>query len=54
MVTESLASYSSLDGNLYSLRVCMTSSQDLYAFIVSVESSGVIVVCLYMLFDIFC
>jgi hypothetical protein len=38
MVTESLAGYSSLGWHLCSLRVCMTSAQDLLAFIVSVRS----------------
>jgi len=42
MVIESFAGYSSLGWHLYSLRVCMTSAQDLLAFIVSGEKSGVI------------
>ena len=55
MVFENLASYSCLHGNLYSLRVCMTSAQDLDAFIVSVENSCVIVIGLPLYFlDIFC
>ena len=44
MVIESFAGYSSLDWHLCSLRVCMTSVQDLLAFIVSVEKSGVILI----------
>ena len=44
MVTESFAGYSSLDWHLCSLRVCMTSAQDLLAFIVSGEKSGVILI----------
>ena len=44
VVIESLAGYSSLDGTLYSHRVCMTSAQHLRAFIISVENSGVIVI----------
>jgi hypothetical protein len=42
MVTESFAGYSSLGCHLCSLRVCMTYAQDLLAFIVSGEKSGVI------------
>ena len=42
MVIESLAGYSSLGWHLCSLRVCITSFQDLLAFIVSGEKSGVI------------
>jgi hypothetical protein len=42
MVIESFAGYSSLGRHLCSLRVSMTSSQDLLAFIVSGEKSGVI------------
>ena len=42
MVTESFVEYSSLGWPLCSLRVCMTSAQDLLAFIVSGEKSGVI------------
>ena len=42
MVIESFAGYSSLGWHLCSLRVCMTSAQDLLAFIVSGEKSGVI------------
>ena len=44
MVIESFAGYSSLGWHLCSLRVCMTSAQDLLAFIVSVEKSGVILI----------
>ena len=44
MVIESLAGYSSLGWHLCSLRVCITSVQDLLAFIVSGEKSGVIVI----------
>ena len=42
MVIESFAGYSSLSSHLYSLRICITSVQDLLAFIVSGEKSGVI------------
>ena len=42
MVIESFAEYSSLGWHLCSLRVCITSVQDLLAFIVSGEKSGVI------------
>ena len=38
-VIESLAGYSSLDWHLCSLNVCITSVQDLLAFIVSGENS---------------
>ena len=44
MVIESFAGYSILGWHLCSLRVCMTSAQDLLAFIVSVEKSGVILI----------
>ena len=44
MVIESFAGYSSLGWHLCSLRVCMTSVQDLLAFIVSGEKSGVILI----------
>ena len=44
MVIESFAGYSSLGWHLYSLRVCITSLQDLLAFIVSDEKSGVILI----------
>ena len=48
MVIESLAGYSSLDWHLCSLRVCITSVQDLLNFIVSGEKSGVILICLLL------
>jgi hypothetical protein len=41
MIIESFAGYSSLGWQLCSLRVCITSVQDLLAFIVSGEKSGV-------------
>ena len=44
MMIESFAGYSSLGWHLCSLRVCMTSAQDLLAFIVSGEKSGVILI----------
>ena len=44
MVIESFAGYSSLGWHLCSLRVYMTSVQDLLAFIVSGEKSGVILI----------
>ena len=44
MVIESFARYSSLGWHLCSPRVCMASSQDLLAFIVSGEKSGVILI----------
>ena len=44
MVIESFAEYSSLGWHLCSFRVCMTSAQDLLAFIVSGEKSGVILI----------
>jgi hypothetical protein len=44
MVNESFAGYSSLDWHLCSLRVFMTSAQDILAFIVSGEKSGVILI----------
>jgi hypothetical protein len=45
-VIESFARYSSLGWHLCSLRVCMTSAQDLLAFIASDEKSGVILIAL--------
>ena len=42
MVIESFAGYSRLDWHLCSLRVCITSVENLLAFIVSGEKSGVI------------
>ena len=44
MVIESFAGYRSLDWHLCSLRVYMTSAQDLLAFIVSGEKSGAILI----------
>ena len=44
MVIESLAGYSSLGWHLCSLSVCITSVQNLLAFIVSGEKSGVILI----------
>ena len=42
MVIESLAAYSSLGWHLCSLSGCITSVQDLLAFVVSGEKYGVI------------
>jgi hypothetical protein len=44
MIIESFAGYSSLDWHLCSLRVCITSVQDLLTFIVSGEKSGIILI----------
>jgi hypothetical protein len=44
MAIESFAGYSRLGWHLCSLRVCMTCAQDLLAFIVSGEKSGVILI----------
>ena len=44
MVIESFAGYSSLSWHLCSLSVCITSVQDLLAFILSGEKSGVILI----------
>ena len=44
MVIENFTGYSCLGWHFCSLRVCMTSVQDLLAFIVSDEKSGVILV----------
>ena len=44
MIIESFARYSSLGWHLCSLRVCITSVQDLLVIIVSIEKSGVILV----------
>ena len=44
MVIESFAGYSSVGWHLCSLRVCITSVQDLLAFIVSGEKTGVILI----------
>ena len=53
-VIEHLGGYSSLEWHLCSLTVCITSVQDLLAFIVSGEKTGVILIGLpYMLLDLF-
>ena len=44
MLIERLAGYSSLGWHLCSLSVCITSLQDLLAFIVSGEKSGVFLI----------
>ena len=44
MIIENFAGYTSLCWPLQSLMVCMRSAQDLLAFIVSVEKSGVILI----------
>jgi hypothetical protein len=44
MVIESLAWYSNLGWHLCSLSVCITSVQDLLAFLVSGEKSGIILI----------
>ena len=44
LLIESLAGYSSLGWHLCSHRVCMTPAQDLPAFIVSGEKSGIILI----------
>ena len=44
MITESFAGYSSLSWHLCSLRVCIISAQNVLAFIVSGETSGVILI----------
>jgi hypothetical protein len=44
IVIESFAGYSRMGWHLCSLRVCITSVQDLLAFIVSGEKSGVILI----------
>ena len=44
MVIESLAGYSSLGWHLCSLSFCITSAQDLLAFTISDEKSGVILI----------
>ena len=49
VVIESLADYSSLGRHLCSLKVCITSIQDLLAFIVSGEKSGLILIGLHLL-----
>ena len=50
MVIESFAGYSSLGWHLCSLRVCMTSAQDLLAFTVSSKKSGIILIGLPLYF----
>jgi hypothetical protein len=59
MVTESFARYSSLGWHLCSLSFCITCVQDLLAFIVSGEKSGVILICMpfficYLTFSPYC
>ena len=44
IVIESSVGYSSLGWHLCSLRVCMTSAQDLLLFIISGEKSAVILI----------
>ena len=44
MVSDSFARYSSLGWHFCSLLVCITSVQDLLAFIVSGEKSGIILI----------
>ena len=44
MVIDSFAGYSSLGCHLCSFKVCIISVQDLLAFIVSGEKSGIILV----------
>ena len=44
MVIENFARYSSLGWDFCSLKVCMTSAQDLLAFRVSDEKYGVILI----------
>ena len=44
MVIESFAGYSSLGWHLCSLRVCITSVQDIWAFKISDEKTGVILI----------
>jgi hypothetical protein len=46
MVIESFVGYRSLGWHFCSLRICMTSAQDLLVFIVSREKSGVILISL--------
>ena len=57
MVIESLAGYCSLGWQICSLSVCITSVQNLLAFIVSGEISGVILIGLplcYLTFFPYC
>jgi hypothetical protein len=44
MIIESFAGYNSLGWHFCFLRVCITSAQDLLAFIVSGEKSGAILI----------
>jgi hypothetical protein len=44
MVIDSFAGYSSLVWHLCPLRICITSAQDLLAFTVSDEKSGMILI----------
>jgi hypothetical protein len=44
MVIQIFAGYSSLGWYLCSVRVCMTSAQDLLAFVVSEEKSGIVLI----------
>jgi hypothetical protein len=55
MVIESFSGYSSLGWHLCSLRDCIASAQDLLAFIISGEKSGVILISLplCLLLDVF-
>jgi hypothetical protein len=50
MVIESFDGYISLGWHLSSLMVCMTSAQDLLAFIVSGKKSGIILIGLLLYF----
>ena len=53
MVNESFAGYSNLCWHLHSLRVCITSVQNLLAFIDSGEKSGVILIGMPLYVDLF-
>jgi hypothetical protein len=53
MVIESFIAYSSQAWHLCSLRVCMSSAQDLLAFIVSGEKSGVVLIGLPLYMTLF-
>ena len=44
IVTESFTGYCSLGCHLCSLKVCMSSAQDILTFIVSGEKSGIILI----------
>jgi len=48
ILIEGFAGYSGLGWHLCSLKVCMTFTQDLLAFIVSGEKSGVILISLFL------